>query len=361
MRMILLLLAACLLTSCVTRFGPRTVRPARFDYNQAIARSNDEQMLLNLVRLRYRDTPQFLAVNSVLSQYSIGAGASAGVRDADDTIWDLGADVSYSERPTISYAPLQGEEFARRMLTPVAPESLILLAQSGWSIERLALCCVEELNDLRNAPSASGPTPMQIPRYEEFRRVAERLRALQVAGLIDLRLDVVDAGQEGERRETWMFVQTQPPAEWAERVAEIRRLLELPAEGSHFRLSAFRSNEPGTVTIRGRSIFGMLFYLSQAVEVPAKHREHGLVTRTPDATGGELNWFEVTGGLLRVRADADRPDDPFVAVRYRDHWFWIADDDLESKTTFSLVNLLFALQAAPGGAASPLLTVDAGR
>ena len=43
--------------------------PDRFDYNEALARSSKEQLLINLVRLRYDDVPVFLAVDSVLTQY----------------------------------------------------------------------------------------------------------------------------------------------------------------------------------------------------------------------------------------------------------------------------------------------------
>jgi hypothetical protein len=38
------------------------VPPDRFDYNEALARSSKEQLLINLVRLRYDDVPVFLAV-----------------------------------------------------------------------------------------------------------------------------------------------------------------------------------------------------------------------------------------------------------------------------------------------------------
>jgi hypothetical protein len=40
-----------------------------FNYNEAISRSSSEQILINLVRLRYREVPVFLAVGSVLTQY----------------------------------------------------------------------------------------------------------------------------------------------------------------------------------------------------------------------------------------------------------------------------------------------------
>jgi len=63
-RLIVVAAAASCLVGCVS-VGPRAIRGARFDYNEAVVRTFDEQMLLNLVRLRYRDTPYFLEVSSI--------------------------------------------------------------------------------------------------------------------------------------------------------------------------------------------------------------------------------------------------------------------------------------------------------
>ena len=62
------------LAGCATRVGPRTIPPARFNYNEMIARSLNEQLLLNLVRLRYRDTPLFVDVGGVVAQYTVTGG-----------------------------------------------------------------------------------------------------------------------------------------------------------------------------------------------------------------------------------------------------------------------------------------------
>ena len=51
----------------------------------------------------------------------------------------------------------------------------------------------------------------------------------------------------------------------------------------------------------------------------------------------------------------------WAAVPYRGWWFYIADDDQTSKTTFSLLNLLFSLQSSSGEGKSPLLTIPVGR
>ncbi|MEE8264182.1 MAG: hypothetical protein V3R40_02880, partial [Gammaproteobacteria bacterium] len=131
----LALLPWLVLSACA--IGPSRVPSDRFNYNEAIARSSNEQMLLNLVRLRYRDTPIFLAVASVLQQYIYsgilevsGAVGTAGGFGAD-TIGAT-ADLVYIERPTITYAPLTGDEFAQQLLTPIPSELLFSLVQSGW-------------------------------------------------------------------------------------------------------------------------------------------------------------------------------------------------------------------------------------
>jgi hypothetical protein len=55
---------------CATGLGPKAVRSERPDYNRQIVRSNDAELLLNLVRLRYNDSMLFLGAGGVVAQYS---------------------------------------------------------------------------------------------------------------------------------------------------------------------------------------------------------------------------------------------------------------------------------------------------
>ena len=62
-----------------------------------------------------------------------------------------------------------------------------------------------------------------------------------------------------------------------------------------------------------------------------------------EVAGERFDWARVTGKLLRIASQRDEPAGAFVKVRYRGHWFYIADDDLDSKSTFSMLTLVLAL------------------
>jgi hypothetical protein len=70
LRLALLLPMLVLLSACAT-IGAGSVNRDRLDYAEALTRSWKEQMLLNIVKLRYADTPVFLEVSSVISSYQL--------------------------------------------------------------------------------------------------------------------------------------------------------------------------------------------------------------------------------------------------------------------------------------------------
>ena len=55
------------------------------------------------------------------------------------------------------------------------------------------------------------------------------------------------------------------------------------------------------IVIMPRSLMGVLFYLCHAIEVPAIHREKGLVTVTRNVAGAVFNWSEVMGESVEDR------------------------------------------------------------
>ena len=55
--------------------GPRALRHSRSKYAAAVQVTRNEQLLLNLVRLRYRDTPSFLELGNLATQFSFDESA----------------------------------------------------------------------------------------------------------------------------------------------------------------------------------------------------------------------------------------------------------------------------------------------
>ena len=60
---------AILLTGCA-QHGPDLVKAGRNDYNKVLVQTDEEEQLLNLVRLRYADNPMMLDVSSVSTSFT---------------------------------------------------------------------------------------------------------------------------------------------------------------------------------------------------------------------------------------------------------------------------------------------------
>jgi hypothetical protein len=168
--------------------GPKQIHKGRLEYNEAIQESFREEILLNLVRLRYRETPDFISIGGIAAQYTFdgAAGGSLTLPDGGTKVGGLNGAVARTERPTISYVPARGEAFQKGILAPIDLQSLQLLARTGWSWERILRTTVQYMNQVDNATSAGGPTPELKPNYEQFRYLAKLMRQLQTQREIEL-------------------------------------------------------------------------------------------------------------------------------------------------------------------------------
>ena len=89
------------------KLGPKTLKSERSNYNLAVQRTNDEELLLNLARLKYRDTPFFMEVSSVASQFTLStsANASSTIEDGVKGLFGLGGSVGMIERLPLPILP----------------------------------------------------------------------------------------------------------------------------------------------------------------------------------------------------------------------------------------------------------------
>ncbi|MHC4263774.1 MAG: hypothetical protein ACYSWX_14725 [Planctomycetota bacterium] len=354
------LLLLLTLTACQsTGPGPQSVVVERSAFNAAIQQTDAEQLLLNIVRLRYVDTPQFLELTSIASQVEVevGGSLSADIVEASTDELGLGTSITVTRAPTVSYVPLQGEEFVRQLLTPIDGRTLVLLYHSGWAVDRLFRLSLQSLGSLPNAPRASGPTPASEPEFASFLEAVALLRELQLDGRLRLGQGT---GQEGAIPLVLEF-DLPRPTDPNDPARDLRERLGVPLDQERIVLSNVFVGGSENYPVLSRSLMAILFYAAQAVRVPEDALAAGHATRTVADDGTEFDWSQIFDGLLDIRVSKTFPDHAYVTVRHRNHWFFIADDDLDSKATFTLLDQLFALQAGTRQSSAPVLTLPIGR
>ena len=368
MRGWIVLVLVLLVAGCTMRGGAERVYREHGVYNEMVRLSEDEQLLLNIVRMRYNDTPRFMDLNSVVVQYGVETSAGAGLAFGINRFLgsaapgsgsgSLAGGVALSERPTVSYQPLHGEAYVRRLLTPIPAEVIWLLANSGWSVERLLRLAVERIGEIANAPTASGPHPIDAPEFSAFLDLATLARRLQQRQVLVMASR--QAGDEAIHQLALRIDRGRAP----ELEPEIRRLLSMlgfPEDADRSVLNAWDDeNQRLVASLRTRSLLGVLYLVANTVQPPASHVNEAVVRIARNADGTEFDWRRLGRGLIEIRASEQRPGHASLAIHYRGHWFYIDDRDADSKASFSLLQLLYSLQAGGGDGRMPLLTLPAG-
>ena len=337
----LLVVAGC------SSIGPRTVARDRFDYSASISDSWKRQTLLNIVKLRYLDPPIFVDVGQIVAGYSLETSLSAGgqlssINAVQGNSLVLGGAGRYTDRPTVTYTPLTGNKFIKSLMTPLQPSAVFFMIESGWPADAVLFSAVAAVNGLKNQDmTLAGVSPPDA----DFLRVLELLRQIQLSGAVSLRVQ-----QDAQKQETTVLTlrATDISEQTLADIRELRRLLHLSQDATDFKLAfGAVAGSDREVAVLTRSLMHIMATVSAYVEIPAED-----VTQGRAAPGA-------SAGPVRICCAKDRPADAFVAVRYREHWFWIDDCDLKTKRTFSFMMMLFTLAETGEREPLPLITIPA--
>ncbi len=364
--------------------GPATVAPSRFDYTAAIGDSWRQQMLINLVKIRYGEAPVFLDVASVISQYQVAGGASWGGtfnnQSSSNTHaigstgnlaepltgavnWGgafgspflssaqtIGVNAAYADRPTITYVPLSGDKFTRTFMKPIPPPAILTLIQAGYPIDLVLRFCVHSVNGIRNR---YGGSARARPADPGFYPLLERFRRIQDSGVIGLRVE-----KTGEMEGVLMSFRGKVDASTQEDIDYVRKTLGLdPAAGELSIVYGSVAKDSSELAILTRSILEILVDQASCIEVPAAHVEEERVN--PTMSEATVDGAPVPP-LIRIHSSRFLPGDACLTVPYRSHWFWINDRDMRSKSLFSFLMIIFSLTDTQGKEGAPIITVPAG-
>ena len=335
----LICVSTLLLGGC-TSLGPTTIARDRFDYVSALSDSAKRQMLLNLLKVRYGDTPVFMDVASVIGSYSLegsltGTGAYAipsAVYRSGDQIAQVEAKGTYADKPTITYQPLAGEKFARSLMAPIPVSGILFLLQSGYPADLVLRACVNTINGLQNA---YGGAANQRPGDPKFYELLVALRQAQDARVSGFRV----RSTKGAQGVVMYIRQTRQQAASA-MGRKIRHLLGLNPARQEFSVvpGPFAEND-SQIAVQTRSILQVMVDFASYVDVSTTDVAEGRVL-SPERSAEQEGMFPA---LVNVRQGYLPPGDAFVAIQYRNQWFWIDDHDPKSKVIFSFLQLLFSL------------------
>lgn len=405
--MLPVLLVAFLCVGC--GFGPRSLVQTRLAYNEAVKSTSEEQFLLNIVRLRYTNTPSSLAISNIADQQELSsewqaipffvAGAAEGFRSQ---ILPQ-ASLIRASRPTLSYTPLDDEEYTQRLFTPISLNGAFYLSRTTWPISTVFRLYLENLNWVSNAETASGPTPRCAPEYAEFLEGIQALQELQDAQLVQLYIDQtqdVVAGpfadppnaadmsvkavemdlevrkdQDGYslvKKTSQPMLAIDPAAKLQPAWETFCRCFRIDPTTESLRITTEEltpfdgTQESGNLNLldlETRSLLQVLFFVSHGVEVPSQHVQSGKVPLTCNPDGTVFDWGQVMDGLFRVHCTKSKkkPSDAYVAVAYEGYWYYIDHRDRDTKATFALLLEVSRLELQSSESNAPLLTLPLGR
>ncbi len=280
----------------------QAIRSDFTDFNGIIQFNQSQQMLLNLVRLHYREPPMFLQAGALTASYSSTAGGAANVGFESGLATTSGLEFNYefASRPTISYTPIEGKAYVTQFMTEVSFETFCLLMRAGWPVTKLCNLLVERVTI---DPAAPLRNHLSAPSYGEFTALVAKLQAAQDSG----QLSVVNSNG-------------------ALAVAVGSDLIQV----EKFQL---------------RSLLDVMFVASKNTETPSAHQG-----RTKESQ---------PNGQISIHVSHAPPPDAVVWVQYSGHYFSVNNTDISSKDTLALLMQLFRVQAAPSTGA-PLLTIPVG-
>ena len=344
------MLCLAIISAGCSSIGPGTVPTDKFDYNGAIAEAQQQELLLNLVRLRYREPPVFLRVSSVISQYSrvasttATAGFNTGLTGNDTAV--VGGRLAWSDRPVITYTPISGQEFSRNLLTPLPLRALFRLTQSGWSSQLVFRSATMSFNGLGNDSARLSYRQQGDPALFEMLEIWQRLREARV----------LDASVQGGQKsgDLVLFVNPLKLDEAAQ--GEMRRFRELLGvrEGvNEFRIvQGLLPQSDDEIAVLTGSLWDIMLNLAWQFDAPAEHVTDG-------RTGSTFRSSQFDGRPpIQIRHSTEEPVDTYAKVFTQNYWFYIDNADMDSKQAFSFLQLLLSLAETSVPDRAPVLTIS---
>lgn len=352
-------LTLCMFISGCSSFGLAQINNNRSGYNHDLDRSEDNQFLLNLVRVHYGFSPYFVGVDSITSQSTLKAGldnAENRVFQSASSVsgspfWSVSPGASYTVSPIVTYSPLQGNKFISGLLTPISIEKLFLLEKT-LGIGVVLRIAVDEVGMLDNATSTHHLQNSKMPEYQEFNTFTKTLDELINEDEITLEMT-----NYRDKPAILLYMNTEKAANMISTQLHLNKAYKNIIL-TRYTLKYGNPEEGNIIHIQTRSYYNMLQFLSNGVNSsPEDNKIYGINSTFISKSGKKADLQEITSRLLNIRVSEDEPSNAALKIPYEKKWYYIENNDNASKATLILLRLVYSLLVGDYQPNLPVITI----
>jgi hypothetical protein len=364
--------------------GQLSVRSERNEYNDVIHDTTTEQLLQNIVRAKYYESPSFFDVIEVDQTKSMSGtlqGGSANI-GAALRLYSLTSTATITDSPILKYQPPSSAGYIAQVLNPIPMVSIAKFSNSNVNLEPLFVFSFNRLTpkyidynravDIIDLLDAFGAIELQARQDGQLGLVGKSdgiltPKAAHMAG--DNSLDCLPKGSPsavvadlwsklsvifGQRDATTILLHT--PDTKASRGAVVLTRSALGslrlAEGHNIDVVGKEEAEQIRIRNMNANCFNDEYYyiddkLSGAtIEQEWSNRVRLASGRSdnPEVTDQERTLAH-NRALILVETTPDQPTDAYVAIRRGGLWYAISGNDNVSKRNFELLGNIMIVQA----------------
>jgi len=376
MKITMLCCTVLLMAGCAS-IGPVRVHMDRGTYNNVVRDTDQEQLLMNIVRGRYLEVSQYIQVASLTASYSLSSSVTGGVSAVTSNLpttltSNFAPTVSYSDTPTISYVPLSNIEFAKSLMTPVSAANFILLAHAGgYDHMMLFRLFFEQIGDVDSDLLNHSGVDYFTSEYNKFNLIMNTMSRLYLSGAFE-------APRAGSYdKHIGIVLRFRDHKVNTPDARKLKKLLGIPLQSKsivfleHTLLGELQvkdgtliyNEEPkprNMVYVRLRSIYSIIDLLGRGVQIPCHDIDAHMTRELIYPNGTRFDWSAMMRNILTVHSSETEPkQDYLVRTFMHNHWFYIKASDLASKDTFDAILRVLTLTSAVASSnnSMPVLTI----
>ena len=385
----IVLLVALMTTSCAS-FGSKKLIASHTAYNDAVQLTVAREVLANIVRSRYSDPMQFIAVSAINAQFSVSVAGSAGVGGIGQagTAGQVGGSAGYSDSPTITFVPQSDAAFYKSLYGLFDVEETVgfglayryARTDPGW--QRLSLrfsfASINDANDFTYGKISDlydrrvnalarllrlGATFRQVPEWDfDSSAIAkEKVTGEDKVNAFKLGLYFIEE-DNGKNlrlaRYRMVLALTLPTPKDPEVIGALEDLGVTPGRKQYVIRPPMHAtpgvSDPYAIWVTPRSMADVINLATRFVEVPAAHSD---ILPPLEPLTGDTSVLP----SIRIRSSAERPPFPY-RIQHRGYWFYVDDSEIEAKMFFEAIVAAYSSRVGSkqAGDAPPQIVIPVG-